>query len=124
MLGATRPLARFYQFSLIKALKALYPEHEWLEWRFHQTSRSYFAERENRISFFTWAMKQLQLRHLSEWYGVSNSQVAELGGEALLVTYSSNSLAKALMDCFPVRRRQDESRSNRISCSFIVLAGS
>lgn len=106
MLGGTRVLAAHYQFSHIRALKALYPAHEWLPWRFVATSRSHFASRENRLLFFDWAARQLQVSQLSDWYRVHSKQIDELAGDAFLASYYNGSLANALRDCFPVRLRR------------------
>lgn len=104
-LGGTRPLAIFYQFSHIRALQALYPQHEWLPWKFVANSRSFFATRENRAIFLRWAGKQLGVCDWTDWYRISTTQVDDLGGESMMNTYYSGSLINALRDCFPVRPR-------------------
>lgn len=102
-LGATRPLALFYQYSLIRALQDVYPEHEWLPWKFIQSPRSFFGVQENRLAFFTWAAKQLEVRELADWYNITPSQLAPMGGDGLIRSLYGGSMHAAMLDVFPVR---------------------
>jgi hypothetical protein len=99
-------LALHYRDSLPTALKALYPSHEWLPWRFKHAPKGFWANQENRIAFFDWCGSQLGINHanLDAWYSIKRNQVEQLGGDGLLVNYYGHSLTTALADIYPDHR--------------------
>jgi hypothetical protein len=48
-----------YRGSLIRALKSIYPEYEWKEWRFFRTTHHFWKDESNALSF----MKDLEKVH-------------------------------------------------------------
>jgi hypothetical protein len=90
-----------YQDSVQNAITTLYPDHEWLPWRFQSVQRAYWAKRENVESFFSWAAKQLNVTKLEDWYGVRPEKIRNLGAAGLLVGYHNNSFMSALQHVFP-----------------------
>lgn len=102
----TQLLQRIYQHSLSAALKAIYPDHEWQEWRFTVAPRNYWKEEKTRREYFDFLAKQLGVRdqegnlHLDRWYKVTRSQVVKLGGSGVLKRWD-NSLAGALLAIYP-----------------------
>jgi hypothetical protein len=70
--------------SLLKLAKALYPNHEWLEWKFDKAPRSFWASKANRRKFLEWVKVELNIESQRAWYSVSPHQLVELGGSVLL----------------------------------------
>ena len=58
--------------SLYKTLCNVFPEYEWLPWRFGKTPNHFWGEEENQKKFVEWAGKELGIKEMSDWYKVSN----------------------------------------------------
>jgi hypothetical protein len=56
-------------------LSTVYPEYEWLPWKFKHLPSKYWNEDKNKIKFLDWAGKQLGIKDYSDWYKV-NARVA------------------------------------------------
>ena len=65
-------LLQKYGFTLSALLAAVYPEYEWLPWRFMHTPKNFWNDVNNQKKFVDWAGKQLQIKELSDWYSKSN----------------------------------------------------
>ena len=57
--------------SYIDLLAQVYPEYDWLPWRFEQCPRFYWHDMHNVRKFMQWAGKQLNVKEMSDWYNVS-----------------------------------------------------
>jgi hypothetical protein len=87
-----------YDNSLMKALQAAYPEHDFYEWCFGMVPRNFWKKNENYRRFFDWLGKKLNVKKLEDWYNVSGREIRENGGmNALASTRDSplNALARA-----------------------------
>ena len=58
--------------SLYNVISSVYPEYEWLPWRFEKVPKHYWDSLENQRKFIEWAGKELQIKEMSDWYNVSN----------------------------------------------------
>jgi hypothetical protein len=94
-------LVSHYGDSVFLALKTVYPQHTWLEWRFNQVPKGFWTEVPNHRRFFDWAATELKLENLDGWYNVTTSQVRDLGGSGLLANKYANSLEAALLAVYP-----------------------
>jgi hypothetical protein len=63
-------LASRYNYSLQQLLAAVYPEYDWLPWKFLNCPVNYFGNVQNDIKFVDWAGLQLNVKELSDWYKV------------------------------------------------------
>ena len=68
----------------------MYPEYEWLPWKFDAAPRHYWESLENQRKFMDWAGKELGIKEMSDWYKVSQKDFRSLGGGGLLGTYNSS----------------------------------
>ena len=64
-------LLQKYKGSPFHLISTIYPEVEWLPWKFTQSPKGFWADVENQKTFIQWASKQLNIRDLSDWYNVS-----------------------------------------------------
>jgi hypothetical protein len=55
----------YYIFSEI------YPEYEWLPWRFNRVVPGYWDDVNNQKKFMEWASKELKIKDMSDWYNVT-----------------------------------------------------
>ena len=70
-------LLKLHSNSLYKALSVVYPEYEWLPWRFVVTPRYFWAEIENQRKYMEWAGKELKIKEMSDWYHVGTRVIKE-----------------------------------------------
>jgi hypothetical protein len=71
---------RVFGDSPITALRTVYPDHKWLEWKFDRVSASFWSDKENRKAFLDWAFKDLQLTSMADWYNIQGDAIYKRGG--------------------------------------------
>jgi hypothetical protein len=64
-------LSTKYNDSPATLLATVYPENEWLPWRFVFCPSSFWSEVKNQRNFMDWVGKQLGINDMSDWYRVS-----------------------------------------------------
>jgi hypothetical protein len=76
MVGCTL-LTKYYSSSLINALKAVYPDHDWKEWLFATPAfpNSFWAEPHNALRYVKWLEAELGLTKIEDWYSVEYAEV-------------------------------------------------
>ncbi len=58
--------------SLPQLLTLVYPEYEWLPWRFqHPVPTGFWKDEGNQIKFVEWAGTQFQIKEMSDWYKIT-----------------------------------------------------
>eukprot|EP01027_Heterolobosea_sp_BB2_P018850 GEZU01026495.1.p1 GENE.GEZU01026495.1~~GEZU01026495.1.p1 ORF type:complete len:840 (+),score=185.05 GEZU01026495.1:594-3113(+) len=97
--GGSGLLNNHYAGSLVQALKAVYPEHQWNEWRFSSLPRGFWEDPKNQRQFFDRIAVALNVAQLDDWYRVTTREVLKLGGSGLLK--HSGSLVGALRTAYP-----------------------
>jgi hypothetical protein len=60
-----------YEDSLYQLLVAMYPEHDWLPWRFALVPRIFWDDAKNQRKVLEWAGKQLGVKQFSDWYEIT-----------------------------------------------------
>ena len=60
-----------YNDSLIQILSAVYPEYEWLPWKFTRTSATYLEDLKGQRQLIDRIAKQYNVKEMSDWYKVS-----------------------------------------------------
>jgi len=86
--------------SYVHAVKALFPRHDWCEWKF-QNHRHFWDDAENRRRYMGWLGEQLGYRRPEDWYQVSQRQFRAHGGDSMLQLFYNSSPIKAVMDFLP-----------------------
>jgi len=86
--------------SPINVLKQLYPEHQWLPWRFKDSEYDW-NKMENRRIFLDWIGIRLGYRDKESWYNCNVEYVCKNGGKPLLDNYYNGSLPSALQSVYP-----------------------
>jgi len=67
-----------YDSSPFLALKAAYPEHEWLPWLFTTPPRNWSDSPEYRLKFWEWFSKEHGFTSLHDFYKLSSNEVEQL----------------------------------------------
>ena len=53
---------KLHNNSLVHALQAVFPEHQWKPWMFEQVPKHFWEDKSNHRHFFDWAAIQLDLK--------------------------------------------------------------
>jgi len=97
--GGGTILNYYYGDSLSQALITLYPNHEFLLWKFNKVPSTFWKNLDNQRKFFDWVAKQLHLKKPDDWYQVSPKEINKMGGSTIMGMYSG-SLYKALQSIY------------------------
>jgi hypothetical protein len=52
-------------------LSTLYPDYNWLPWKFSKVPFNYWQDLKNHRKFLDWAATQLNVKEMSDWYKIS-----------------------------------------------------
>jgi hypothetical protein len=52
-------------------LASVYPEYNWLPWKFSQCPKNFWDSIENQKKFVEWAAKELKINEKDNWYRVT-----------------------------------------------------
>jgi hypothetical protein len=94
-------LIKYYKGSCILFLKSVFPEHNWLEWRFKQTSQHFWKNKENHKVYAIWLGKELGYENWEDWYKITTEQISKKYGGGLLSKYYDGSPYAFLKSIFP-----------------------
>jgi hypothetical protein len=70
-IGGASLLMGKYNGVLSNLLAEVYPENEWLPWKFVICPHNYWDDMKNQRKFIDWAAKQLNIKEKSDWYNVT-----------------------------------------------------
>eukprot|EP01114_Cavostelium_apophysatum_P021704 TRINITY_DN7644_c0_g1_i1.p1 TRINITY_DN7644_c0_g1~~TRINITY_DN7644_c0_g1_i1.p1 ORF type:complete len:421 (-),score=51.35 TRINITY_DN7644_c0_g1_i1:63-1325(-) len=99
--GGAGLLNHFYGGSLVKALKAVYPDHEWKIWNFKPVPTDFWNDKNNQKAFFDDLFRSLNYENWQDWYKIRGSDIAAHGGGGLLTHHYAGSPVKALTSVYP-----------------------
>lgn len=98
--GGSR-LAFYYNSSPSAALQSVFPEHDWVLWKFKQVPRGYWEDTQNRKGFFDRLFKTLGYQTMEDWYKVTQEDIIKNGGIGVISTYYNSSPSLALQNIYP-----------------------
>lgn len=81
-------------------LSMVYPDHQWLPWRFKYVPKGIWREPNNRKEFIEWCADQLGITSLDQWYKINSTEFAEKCGSSMF-NYYSRSYFGMLKDMYP-----------------------
>jgi hypothetical protein len=67
-IGLSGLIMKQYNNSPSLLVSSLFPDYNWLPWKFVVTPRTYWREPENIKKFMDWAGKELGVIELKDWY--------------------------------------------------------
>jgi hypothetical protein len=76
--GGASLLASKYGNSIAALLVAVYPDYNWLPWKFERAPRNFWYSTENQRKFLNWAALQLNVNTLDDWYQVKQEVIISL----------------------------------------------
>jgi hypothetical protein len=78
----------------------VYPDEEWLIWKFERVPGSYWQDADNQRKFFKWLESELNIKDPSQWHRVTRDMIILKGGGGLLNQYKGSHI-RALETLFP-----------------------
>ena len=76
--------------SVLSILSSVYPEHNWLPWKFKKATGGFWTM-ENQRKFMDWVKKELSIKEMQDWYRITIKDIRDLGGAGLLYSEYRNS---------------------------------
>ncbi len=67
-------------------LVAVYPEYEWLPWKFSRTPQGFWTDPKNCKQFLEWSKPYLNVQKDEDWHNVS-SKVLDLQNNKKLIAH-------------------------------------
>jgi hypothetical protein len=93
-------LKKYYNNSPIIFCKTIFPEYEWLDWKFNFISRGYWDLVENRKKYAIWLGKELNFNNMEDWYNITMQKICNNDGNSLMVLKYNSSPIQFLRDVF------------------------
>jgi hypothetical protein len=93
-------LLNHHNHSLVKALQAIYPHHNWDITKFNKTRNNYWHDIRNQRHFLDNLAKRLSVSSPQDWYRYTVKDIQKNGGSSLLKLYK-NSLITMLSKVYP-----------------------
>ena len=91
-------LLGIHNSSLYKVLSSVYPEYEWLPWKFSKSPK--FSK--DSAKFVEMAGDELGIKEMNDWYKIKKEQIkAVKGGEEFLQGFKRFSLCHLLNSVYP-----------------------
>ena len=83
-------------------LEAVYPDYEWIPWKFETgVPRYYWDDIENHKKFAEWLFKELGYETMEDWYKITTSHIHNNGGQGLLLSKYKDSAQLFLEAVYP-----------------------
>ncbi len=95
-----RILSQHYNTSPSQALQTVYPEHDWVMWRFGNTPKDFWENDSHHKQFFDWLGTQLEYKEMDDWYNVTVDSINH-HGKGLLTQHYNTSPSQALQTVYP-----------------------
>ena len=89
-LGGLSLLVLKYSASPYKLLSAIYPDYDWLPWKFPKSLKNFWTDVKNQRKFMDWAAKELKIKEMDDWYNVTPKELSDLGGITLVMHHSNS----------------------------------
>jgi hypothetical protein len=70
-LGGFSLLKNKYNESVSLLLTTVYPNYDWLPWKFSIIPSNCWDDMKNHCTFIHWAEKELKIKEMSDWYKVT-----------------------------------------------------
>jgi len=99
--GARSLIHDYYRDSPSQFIKFHQPEHTFFPWQFTHPPRGTWRIKSNRILFFHFLKRELNIERVEEWHSLTFSHILHFGGLTLLQNYFGNSVLQFLRVMIP-----------------------
>ena len=84
-------LSQYYNNSPSQFVKTLFPDEDWLEWKFGLTFRGFWEKTENQERYAKWLGEQLGFKTMEDWYKITYIEISSHYGGGLVASYYNSS---------------------------------
>ena len=91
----------YYEGTLFKFLKSVYPEHNWIPWKFKRTSGGAWKDIENRKKALIEFEQKLNFAKPEDWYDIDRQTLKNHGLLGMMGNYYNTSLSRMICELFP-----------------------
>ena len=91
----------YYNGSPSLFIKTMFPDYEWLEWKFGQTSQHFWKNIENQKTYTIWLGEQLGYKNMEDWYDITWNKICDNCGNGLVSSYYNDSPLLFVKAMFP-----------------------
>jgi hypothetical protein len=81
-------LSHIYNGSYQNILKSVYPDYEWIPWKFNQVPINYWNEFKNHRFYMDWLYKELKYETIENWYNLTGDILESNYGSSILQKYN------------------------------------
>lgn len=97
-MGGSR-LLELHNSSLSKLLSVVYPDHEWIPWKFQRILAKGWNN--NAKKFMDYVAKELNISSATDWYKVTKEDIKKIEGGSRILSAHNNSLFNILLCAYP-----------------------
>jgi hypothetical protein len=90
-----------YDGTFLNLLEAIYPEHEWLPWKFPQAPARFWSQHANQRRYLDWLGNSMGFNSKDDYYKLTKADLTDTGGGALLQNYFKGSIAAMVTAAYP-----------------------
>jgi len=91
----------FYDGSPPKIIMSVYPEYEWLEWKFANTPYHFWEKIENQKKYMRWLREQIGFKEFEDLYKLTFPIFNNNYGSGLISNYYNNSVSSLITTLYP-----------------------
>ena len=62
---------KFNNNSHINVLTSVYPNYNWLPWKFNHVQKRFWSDTNNIKEYMKWLSEKLNIKKMEDWYNVS-----------------------------------------------------
>ena len=94
-----RNLFRYYTIN--KLVPSIYPNHNWLIWKFAFQLKNEWKNKKNQKEYMEWLGKELGYTTMDDWYKITCEDIINNYGSTLLNGYYNSSPSKLVIETYP-----------------------
>tara|TARA_B100001996_G_scaffold27295_1_gene20949 strand:+ start:141 stop:2144 length:2004 start_codon:yes stop_codon:yes gene_type:complete len=94
-------LNHYYNSSRLVLLKEIFPDYEWLPWKFTRTIQYFWDDKDNQKTYMKWVGELLGCTTMEDWYKIQGKDFTDNYGVTLLYNYYNGSPIQLLESIFP-----------------------
>jgi hypothetical protein len=91
----------YYEGTLFEFLKSVYPEHNWIPWKFKRTSGGAWKDMETQKKAILEFEQKLNFVKPEDWYDIDRQTLKNHGLLSMLSNYYNTSLSRCITELFP-----------------------
>jgi very-short-patch-repair endonuclease len=83
-------IANKYNSSAILMIKTVYPEYNWITWKFNQVCKKFWQDINNQRLYMDWLFKELKYESMEDWYKIKFDVIKKNYGSRILLIYDNS----------------------------------